>query len=102
MPEKEFSLGAVILAARRKAGLRQHDIAARVGVSKPSVWAWEHNRSTPTDDKLEKLAEVLDIPLNNLRASRFMAHEMIIARCRSEIAAALSVAPQAVKISLEL
>lgn len=102
MPHSDFSLGTVIRVARRKLALTQEDVAKHMGVSKPSVWAWEQNRAVPTDDKIEMLAELLEVPAEALRKQLFRGHEAVVGRCRQEIAASLGVSPDVVKITLEL
>lgn len=101
-PHNDFSLGAVIRIARLKAGLSQQHVAARMGVSKPSVWAWERGRAVPTDEKIPALATILGIPEAELIRQRFRGYEATVHRCRIEIAASLGVSPDAVKITLEL
>lgn len=62
----EFAFGgslkpfAVLLRDLRfKAGLTLEQLANAVGVSKPTVWAWEKGRCTPTPDKLNVIANAL-------------------------------------------
>jgi DNA-binding XRE family transcriptional regulator/DNA-binding MarR family transcriptional regulator len=44
----EGGLAARIREARRGAGLNQRELAARVGVSRQTVWSWEAGRTRPT------------------------------------------------------
>ena len=44
---------------RRALGIQQREIAAAVGVSTQSVWAWETGRSEPKGDHRVRYAELL-------------------------------------------
>jgi transcriptional regulator with XRE-family HTH domain len=55
--EKELS--EKILAARKAALLNQAELAAIVGVSVGTVWAWEKGRTKPRMKHLRKLVETL-------------------------------------------
>lgn len=48
-----------IKQAREAAGLKQHEVAQRVGVSQSSVCAWEKGEAYPSAENLIKLADVL-------------------------------------------
>lgn len=45
---------------RKKKGLSQMKLAAKVGVSLTTIRNWEYGISTPTDENMEKLKKVLD------------------------------------------
>lgn len=50
------------LKARREAlGLRQIDVAERLGISKQSYFAWEKGKTQPTKKNLQKLEEILQV-----------------------------------------
>src|ERR1700712_1358254 len=38
---------------RKERGLTLGQLAARLGVSKPTVWAWEHGRARPVEGRME-------------------------------------------------
>lgn len=48
---------------RRKKGLTQADLAARIGVSQAAICQWETGALTPSPLMIGQLSEVLDIPL---------------------------------------
>lgn len=53
-------LGPAIREARTKKGMSQGSLAEALGVTQPSVSAWEAGRSLPTIPLLHKLAVVTD------------------------------------------
>lgn len=57
------TIGERIRAARKAAGLNQADLAARIGVSQPSVANWESGVHDPRRLMLAKVAEALATPL---------------------------------------
>ena len=46
-------------AARVNKGLRQVDVAEKLGVNRETVWRWENGKSMPTVDKIEPLCSLL-------------------------------------------
>lgn len=88
---------------RKLRGMTQGDLAARLGVSKPTVWAWEQDRARPIEDRLVPIAEALGVDVAELRPSRTIAGlPELIARCREQIAEAVETTPEKVKIMIEL
>ena len=59
-------LGAAILAARKRAGLTQAQVAAAVGVSRPFYQNWESGYRTPSDEHWEQMELTLG-PLGVVR-----------------------------------
>lgn len=45
---------------REAAGLKQSELADRMGVRPPSVFKWENGQAQPTAENLLKLADILD------------------------------------------
>jgi transcriptional regulator with XRE-family HTH domain len=58
-------IGAAI-KAKRKPLMTQGEFAARLGLTQPSVSAWEREESLPTADILPKIARVLGCSLDDL------------------------------------
>lgn len=94
---------------RKASGLTLAAIADSLGVSKPTVWAWEQGKARPVEGRLEALAEALGVTRSELTPDRESLHfddsaevAPIVARSRVAIAAALGVKPDRVKISIEL
>ena len=88
---------------RREAGLTLADVAAALGVSKPTVWAWEKGKARPLPERLEAIAAALGVAPEVLVAAPPAGEvESVIADCRARIAAACGTAPEAVRIMIEL
>ena len=51
---------------RISAGLKQKEVAQKLGISQVSVWQWEHGVSLPTADKLPAIAAVYGCTINDL------------------------------------
>jgi transcriptional regulator with XRE-family HTH domain len=45
--------------ALKTSGLKQSELAEKLGVARPTVHAWVHGRAKPHLDTLEKLARIL-------------------------------------------
>ena len=61
-------LPEALLAARRASGYTTTELARHLGVSRPTLWAWESGRATPSPENQQS---VLDF----LRRSQFLALE---------------------------
>lgn len=46
---------------RLRKGMQQKEVAMAIGVSRPTVSEWEHQKKDPTGDRLRKLAEFFDV-----------------------------------------
>lgn len=44
------------------------DVADALGVSKPTVWAWEHGKATPLPERVPAIAHALGVDADLLRA----------------------------------
>ena len=51
---------------REAAGLRQYELAERMGVKQASVSAWESGQAMPSAANLLKLADILDCTVDEL------------------------------------
>lgn len=51
----------IVRELRLRAGMQQKDLAISVGVSRPTVSEWEHNKKDPSGDRLKKLSEVFRV-----------------------------------------
>jgi transcriptional regulator with XRE-family HTH domain len=94
---------------RKASGLTLAAIADKLGVSKPTVWAWEQGKARPVEGRLEALAETLGVARSELTPDRDLPRfddsaELlpIVARSRIAIAAALGIKPERIKIAIEL
>lgn len=98
------AVGTRINRLRREAGLTLADVAQALGVSKPTVWAWEKGKARPLPERIEAIAQVLGVPPADLAHGDGTVREtaLLIEDCRTRIAAAYGVAPGAVRIMLDL
>ncbi len=64
-----MSLGRIITRIRHEKGLRQADLAEALGVHQSYVARWERGQMRPREQMLEKLAEILEVPLEELQAT---------------------------------
>ena len=97
-------LGRRLNRARREAGLTLDDVAARLGVSKPTVWAWEKGKAKPRPERMNAIADVLRMPLAELSVNVRTPEEVevLVEDCRSRIADAYSIRLAAVRIMIEI
>ena len=62
-------------ALRKKKGITQEELAARLNVVKQTVSKWEKGLSVPDSELLIKLAEILEVPVSRLLGSKIEAEE---------------------------
>ena len=55
-----------IKALREAAGMKQYELATRVGVSQASVCAWESGENRPTVENLMKLADIFQCSMDEV------------------------------------
>lgn len=97
------TLGERIQRLRKLRGFTQGELAQRLGVSKPTVWAWEQGRARPIDDRIGAIAEVLGVSTEELRPDRIVPGLTdLVARCRDQIALMVETTPDKVRIMIEL
>lgn len=97
------TLGERFQRLRKLRGFTQGELAARLGVSKPTVWAWEQGRARPIDERLEAIAEALGVTTADLHPRQRVPTDVaaVVGRCRSELAQLLGVDETQVRISVE-
>lgn len=97
------TLGERLHRLRKLRGFTQSELAARLGVSKPTVWAWEQGRARPIEERLDAIAETLGVTSAELRPPRATPGlAELVARCREQIAAAVETSPDKIRILIEL
>ena len=62
-------------ALRKKNGITQEELAARLNVVRQTVSKWEKGLSVPDSELLIKLAEILEVPVSRLLGSKIEAEE---------------------------
>ena len=100
-PQPLEDFGARLHRLRIERGMSLADIANRLGVSKPTVWAWEHGKSRPVEKRLSALAEALGVTPGGLEPAPSGPSEEL-ERSRRRIAQAYGVEPVRVRIMIEL
>lgn len=88
---------------RKSKGMTLSDVAERLGVSKPTVWAWEKGKARPIEDRFPALARVLGIDQDELlgMASPSAAQETL-EEARALIAEAFGVTTDKIRVMVEL
>lgn len=51
---------------RKAANLSRREVADRIGVRQPTVWAWEKGKAFPRAEKLPMLARILSCTVSDL------------------------------------
>lgn len=97
-------LGSKLYRLRFERGLSLDDVATAVGVSKPSVWAWENGKAKPLPERIHALARVLAVSPDELVDGVAIAQELehVIDDCRRRIARISGAKASAIKILIEL
>lgn len=97
------SWGKWLEQKRKSRGLTLAQVADRLGVSKPTVWAWEKGKAKPVDERIPAIAEVLGVTPDELIGSGQQkdATELIRAS-RKQIAETLGIDESAVRILIEI
>lgn len=101
---REGSFGVRLKRLRKDRGLTLAQIADTMGVSKPTVWAWEQGKAHPIESRLEALAGVLGVTLDELQGggARDNALGDFLAHSRERIAQAVGTTPDKIRIMIEL
>jgi transcriptional regulator with XRE-family HTH domain len=99
----DASFGARLQRLRKQRGISQSHVATHLGVSKPTVWAWEHGKARPVGERIAALAAVLGVTGEDLLSGATLSpSDNLVLRSRAEIAAAFGVGADKVKIWVEL
>lgn len=98
------TLGIRLNRLRRQAGLTLADVAAVLGVSKPTVWAWEKGKARPLPERIGAIAAALGVATEMLAETTDAStpSSAVIEDCRTRIAEACGTEPAAVRIMIEM
>ncbi|MEM7780724.1 MAG: helix-turn-helix domain-containing protein [Pseudomonadota bacterium] len=97
------SLGVKLNRLRRERGLTLAQVADALGVSKPTVWAWEKGKARPLAERIEAIADVLGVPATEFtESSDSAASSVLVAECRERLAQAYGISPQSIRIMIEV
>lgn len=97
------TFGARLLRLRSAQGLTQAQVARKLGVSEPSISAWEQDKARPKAGRLDVLAGLLGVEtsvLHGLDAPNTL--QDAVAKAREEIAAAAGTHPANVRIRIDM
>lgn len=101
-PVIDESFGGRLQRLRTSAGLKQAEVAVRMGVSTPSVASWEKGRARPKRGSMAKLAAVLGVQAADLLDDAAPGGaQKLIDRCRGQIARAVGVSTDRVRVFVE-
>lgn len=96
-------LGIKLNRVRRERGMTLAQVAEKLGVSKPTVWAWEKGKARPVPDRIDAIAEALGISASDLgEAAPASESEALVEECRIRIATAFGTDPQSIRIMIEV
>ena len=87
---------------RLERGLKQVDIAEKLGVSTAAVSGWESGRSVPRGSRWADLAEYLGVQLTDLIGDDSSDLRKLVATSRLDIARLARTTPDKIRITLEL
>jgi transcriptional regulator with XRE-family HTH domain len=97
------SFGSRLQRLRKDRGLTLAQVAERLGVSKPTVWAWEQGKAKPVESRIEALAAVYGVHPSDLVQSRISpALFELIARSKEQIAEAVGTTIDKIRIMIDL
>lgn len=96
-------LGVKLNRLRRERGLTLEQVATALGVSKPTVWAWEKGKARPILERFAAIAKALGVEQDDLIENGGTGSEAaILDDCRQRLAAAYQVAPSRIRIMIDL
>lgn len=95
-------LGVRLNRIRRERGMTLAQVANSLGVSKPTVWAWEKGKARPLPERIEAIAQVLGVGVSELQEDIQGGGAAIIEECRIRIAEASGADPRHVRIMIEV
>jgi len=97
------ALGTRLNRMRRERGLTLAQVASALGVSKPTVWAWEKGKARPLPERVAAIAKVLGVSEADLsEAHAGAAGSAVIEDCRLRVASQYQTDPKNVHIMIEL
>ncbi|MEE1876763.1 helix-turn-helix domain-containing protein [Altererythrobacter litoralis] len=102
-PARGVALGKRLEQSRKARGLTLAQVADRLGVSKPTVWAWEKGKARPVDERFPAIADVLGLDAEELlEAQRPEGVSELLQSSREQIAQALGIDARQVRILIEI
>lgn len=100
---KGAQFGVQLNCLRRERSMTLEQVANALGVSKPTVWAWEKGKARPLPERIAGIAEVLGVSQAELSGSASQSKsENLVEECRLSIASEYAVDPGCVHIMIEI
>jgi ribosome-binding protein aMBF1 (putative translation factor) len=81
-----IGIGAAIRKARKNAGLRQADLAEKVGVDTSTVGRWESEKARPSDDHVSTVEDSLGLRRGEILIAAGLVGPTAIESARGELA----------------
>jgi len=101
--DASVTLGKKLEQIRKGRGLTLAQVADQLGVSKPTVWAWEKGKARPLDERFPAIAEALGVDANELMLSdNSSSWADIVEESRQHIAEAIGVNASQIRIMIDL
>lgn len=102
-PRRDESFGIRLRRLRTARGLTMTRVATALGVSKPTVWAWENGKARPSGHRIGALVSLLGVSEEELIGGRDdEGLRELISRCREQIAEAVGARVENIRILIEL
>jgi transcriptional regulator with XRE-family HTH domain len=104
------AVGAALRRLRLQKGISLTDFAEQVGVSRPTIWSWEHGRTHPKENRIPALARALNVSEIELISStkagtasgKKQSLEELVAHCKECLAAAAGTTVDTIEIMIKL
>ncbi len=97
------TLGKKLEQIRKGRGLTLAQVADQLGVSKPTVWAWEKGKARLLDERFPAIAYALGVDAHELMLPEHAASwAAIVEESRHQIAEAIGVDADQVRIMIDL
>ena len=97
------SFGVRLQRLRTAKELTQGQLAARLGVSEPSISAWELDKARPKAGRIEALSEALGVEISELLGFDEAENlNDLVAKAKAQIAKAAGVDPDKIKFTIEI
>lgn len=95
--------GSRLRRLRMERDMTLDQVGEALGVSKPTVWAWEQGKARPQEHRIDAIAEVLGTTADALvEKGPDRERDDVVTKARHKIARAYGTSPERVKIMLDL
>lgn len=97
------SFGARLQRLRTAKDLTQGQLAAQLGISEPSISAWELDKARPKAGRVEALSLALGVDVHELLGLEEAENlSLLVTRAKEQIARAAGVSPANIKLTIEI